>query len=292
MRVAVVGLGGVGGYLAAKFAQAGIDVVGFARGEHLRAIQQDGIRVNEDESSFSVALSAQELREAKGHFDVVLFCVKSYDLEESYRAISPCVSEETVLVSFSNGVDNGDRLRALSCARVVDGMIYILSHRESPGVIRKKGSVFAAVFGGEREATERLAELFERAKLRYKIPDDIQKALWKKYIFIATFATLTSYYDQSIYTVYTEHRAECEALLGEIVAVAKSYGIDIEDEVQKALDTASKLPKDASTSMHLDFGAKKKSELESLTGFIAKREGVETPLFSKIYKALKERAIE
>jgi len=286
MRVAVVGLGGVGGYLAASFAKAGIDVVGFGRGEHLREIQKQGIKIVEDQQEWHVDLDARELREAEGIFDIVLFCVKSYDLLESYEGIKSYLREDSVVISFSNGVDNGERLRKLSDVKVLDGAIYILSHIDKPRVIRKKGKVFAAVFGGESSAVEKLASLFEKAELRYKTPEDIKKALWKKYIFISAFATLTSYYDKPIAAVYKEHQDEAKKLLREIAAVAKSEGIDIEDEVQKALDTASKLPSDASTSMHLDFQNYKPVELESLSAYIAKNKTVTTPLMQKMYEEL------
>jgi 2-dehydropantoate 2-reductase len=291
MRVAVVGLGGVGGYIAAAFAKAGIDVTGFGRGEHLAVIQKEGITIVEDEEQWSVPLKVKELREAEGIYDVVLFCVKSYDLQESCEALREHTNEKSILLSFSNGVDNGDILRSCSRSRVLDAAVYILSHIERPGFIRKKGKVFAAVFGGEdAKAVEEVATLFEKAGLRYKTPENIKEALWKKYIFIAAFASLTSYYEKSIFSVYTEHRDEAEALLREIAAVAKHYGVNVDDEIKKALHTASTLPENASTSMHLDFQNGKKVELESLSGFIANTAAVDTPLMDKIYRALKARA--
>ena len=289
MKIAVVGLGGVGGYLAASFAKVGLDVTGFARGAHLEAIQKNGITVEEDTKQWSTPLAAKELCEAEGVFDIILFCVKSYDLADSYRQIAGCVNEQTILISFSNGVNNGDVLRELSHVRVLDGAVYILSRIEKPGVIRKKGKLFAAVFGGGQEAVKVLAELFEKSDLRYKIVDDIKTALWKKYIFISAFATLTSYYDKPIATVYKEHKEEAEALLREIAAVAKEQGVNIDDEVQKALATAAKLPQDASTSMHLDFQNAKQVELESLSGFIAHAGTEKAPLMNKMYVALEER---
>ena len=289
MKIAVVGLGGVGGYLAASFAKVGLDVTGFARGTHLEAIQKNGITVQEDKEQWSTPLAVKELREAEGNFDIVIFCVKSYDLADSYRQIADCVNEQTILISYSNGVNNGDVLREFSHARVLDGAVYILSHIEKPGVIRKKGKVFAAVFGGDAESTQELAAVFKQAELRYKTPEDIKTALWKKYIFISAFATLTSYYDKPIAAVYKEHKEEAEALLREIAAVAKEQGVNIDDEVQKALDTAAKLPQDASTSMHLDFQNAKQVELESLSGFIAHAGTEKAPLMNKMYVALQER---
>jgi len=279
MRVAIVGLGGVGGYIAASFVKAGIDVVGFARGEHLKAIQSNGLKIIEDEESWSVKIDTRE----EGAFDLVLFCVKSYDLVESYEHICSHIDENTKLISFSNGVNNAQTLRGLSDAKVLDGCVYILSHIESPGVLRKKGKLFAAVFGGEEESTREVASLFEKAGLRFKTPSDIKTAIWKKYIFISAFATLTSYYNNSIGFVYEHHRDEAEELLKEIAGFAKTQGINIEDEVAKALKAASNVPYDSKTSMLKDFEGKKRVELESLSGY------VKTALMSRLYKELKSR---
>lgn len=219
----------------------------------------------------------------EGAFDFVLFCVKSYDLVASYEHIKSHIDAKTTLLSFANGVDNGDRLREISDCVVLDGCVYILSHIEKPGVIRKKGKIFAAVFGGDEEATLQLASLFEKTGLRFKTPKDIKTAIWKKYLFISAFATLTSYYDKSIGYIYEHHREEAKELLEEISSFAREKGIEIEDEVEKALGVASNVPYDSSTSMHLDFQNRKRVELESLSAY------VKTPLMSKLYKALLER---
>lgn len=290
MRVCVVGLGGVGGYIAANFAKNGIDVTGVARGAHLEAIKELGIEIIEDEKRWSVELNACSLNELEGAFDIVLFCTKSYDLSGSAEAMRRHITNESVVVSFANGVNNGDILREHLNAQVLDGCIYILSHIESPGVIRKKGKVFAAVFGGE--GSEKLAESFEKSNLRYKNSFDIQKDLWKKYIFIAAFANLTSYYNQSIYDVATQHERETKEVLEEIAVLAKAKGIDIDKEVEKSLETALSLPHDASTSMHLDFQNKKQTELEALSGYLvkeARKYGVELPHLTKMYEELAKR---
>jgi len=287
MRIAVIGLGGVGGYIAANFVKAGLDVIGFGRGEHLKTIQRDGIKIIEDHDCWSAKLDARELEDLdgffEGYFDVVLFCVKSYDLKNSYEHIKSHVNEKTIMVSFSNGVSNGDILREISNSIVLDGCIYILSHIEEMGSIRKKGKVFAAIFGGDEKATQTLAEIFEKANLRYKTPSDIKTAIWKKYIFISAFATATSYYNKSIGYVYEHHRDEVETLLNEISEFAHAKGIEIKDEVEKALQTASKVPYDSSTSMYLDFKNKKRVELENLSGY------VKTPLMQEMYEELKNR---
>ncbi|MGE4512076.1 MAG: ketopantoate reductase family protein [Sulfurimonadaceae bacterium] len=290
MRIAVVGLGGVGGYLAASLACTAHEVVGFARGAHLEAIQKNGISVVEDTKTWHATCQAQELKNPSGVFDLVLFCVKGYDLLPSLEALRHAITPDTILLSFANGIENGELLRQNTHAKVLDGCVYILSHIEKAGVIRKKGEVFAAVFGGDKEATHKVAELFKEAHLRYKTPENIQEAIWKKYIFIAAFATLTSTYDAPIGAIYKEHYDEAKALLEEIAAVAHAKGIEIADEVQKALDTASKVPYDSSTSMHLDFQNNKPTEVETLSGTIVRegvKYGIKTPLMQKFYEKLR-----
>ena len=287
MTIAIIGLGGIGGYLSAILTKnTNHKVICFARGEHLRVIQKDGIKIIEDDATFSVALDARELKDASGYFDLVFFCVKSYDLVDSYNGIKNHIDKNSVILSFSNGVDNNDKLRELSDSRVLDGCIYILSHIEKAGSIRKNGKVFAGVFGGDDDASSVVASIFEDAKLRYKTPSDIKTAIWKKYIFISAFASLTSFYDKSIGYIYEHHKEEVEEILKEIAKFASTKGIDVFDEVQKALLTASKVPYDSSTSMHLDFKNKKKTELDSLTGY------VKAPLMQKMYNELKNRDIK
>jgi len=290
MQIAVVGLGGVGGYISASLAKNGSNVVGFARGEHLLEIQKRGITIVEDETSWTQPLNAQQLDNAEGYFNIVLFCVKSYDLEASYKKIASYIDENSILVSFSNGVSNGELLRDLSSSIVLDACVYILSHIEKAGVIRKQGKVFATVFGGEEKATQKLHSIFDNASLRNKMPKDIKTALWKKYIFISAFATLTSYYNETIGYIYEYHKEEAKALLEEIALVAKSLGIEIFDEVEKAMLTASKVPYKSSTSMYLDFKNHKKSELETLSGYIVdmgRSYNVSTPIMSQMYTKLR-----
>ena len=285
MRIAIVGLGGVGGYLAASFAKSALDVVGFARGAHLEAIQESGIIIKEDEKEWNTPLHVKSLNEIEGHYELVIFCVKSYDLAFTCKAFQNHIDANSIVLSFSNGVNNGNILREYCDAIVLDACIYILSHIEAPGIIRKKGKVFAALFGGEDEvAVKTIAALFEKADLRYKTPQNIQEAIYKKYIFIAAFATLTSYYNESIGAVYEKHYEEAKRLLTEIAEFAKeTQGIDIFAEVQKSLETAKKVPYDSSTSMHLDFTNGKKTELENLSGYVQK------PFMQKLYNELKKR---
>lgn len=297
MRIAVAGIGGTGGYMGAKFCslQPKHEITFIARGEHAEAIKKDGLRIVEDETTYQVTPhEVCEAEEASGLFDLLLLCVKSYDIAKMIEALRKNIDENSVIIPFANGVDHTEAIRSMVDARVMHGAVYILSHIQSPGVIRKEGKVFAAIVGSKTYANETvyLEWLFTEAGLRTKTPSDILTALWKKYLFISAFATLTSYYDLSIKKVYETHTKETVSLLQEIAALAHAKGIDLIAEIDKALATAATLPEDASTSMHLDFQEHHQSELETLSGYIvheAARHAIDVPLMQKMYTTLKER---
>lgn len=294
MRILVVGLGGVGGYIAAHLAQTGHEIVGVARGEHLKVIQENGLHskgalhVSQDEGDFVAHFQACEAKDLSGVFDIILFCVKSYDLEAAVLACKPFMSQSSTLLCLSNGVEHGDTLRSLTAdtlAKVLDGCVYILAHVQKAGHIQKLGNVFSLVCSQDA----RLAMVLEEAGLRYKMPENIQEAIWRKYIFIATFGVLTAFFDMPIKAVYEAHYAEVKEYLQAVCAIAKAKGTVLDDEIEKSLQTASKLPPAASTSMHKDIKAHKKDELETLCGYLvreAKRLGVNALCVEKYYAQL------
>ena len=301
MRIAIVGIGGVGGYIGAKFCSLmeahpkQYEIHFIARGKHAEAVKTEGLTLIEEEGTFTAFPSAvTAAEEASGTFDLILLCVKSYDIEAAVTALRHTIRPDTVIIPFANGVDNAETVRRLVDAKVLNGCAYILSHIVKPGVVRRQGKVFAALFGDPEYIGEGLhvGYLFKDAGLRAMTPETIETALWKKYLFISAFATLTSYYDTPIKAVYDAHYSVAETLLREIAAVAAARGIDLGEEVAKALETAAGLPQEASTSMHLDFRNRRRTELEALTGYIvreAERLGVSVPKMATMYHALKER---
>ena len=300
MRIAVVGIGGVGGYMGAKLCtligtqKKKYEVIFIARGEHAKAVKTNGLRVIEDDGEFTAIPSAVcTAQEADGTFDLILVCVKSYDIKEALLPLKKNIRTDTVLMPFANGVNNAETIANIIDAKVINGCVYILSHVQEPGVIRKQGSVFAAVFGDPELFGESLfiEYMFKDAGLRTKVSEDIETEVWKKYLFISAFASLTSFYESSIKKVYDQHYEETKEVLQEIASVARAKGIPLENEIEKALKTASSLPEDASTSMRLDFQQHRKTELDTLTGYIideAKKLHIDVPLMQSIYTDLKK----
>lgn len=296
MRIVVAGIGGVGGYIGAHLCGLGEEVIFLARGTHAEAIRSRGLVVRSDDGEMTARPDSVVSVEAlTGPVDLLLLCVKSYDIESVLAGLSGNITPSTIIVPFANGVEHREKIASLVNAKVLNGAVYILAHKEADGVIVKKGKVFAALFGDSAYADETalVASLFEKAGLRYKTPENIEEAIWKKYLFISAFGALTSYFDTSMKKVYELHKNWAYTLLNEIADIAEAKGIMIRDEVEKALETAASLPEDASSSMHLDFQNGSRTELETLCGYVVregKRLRLPTPMMAKIYGVLKTKS--
>lgn len=289
MRIAVVGLGGVGAYIASKLCalKDEHEIIFLARGEHLKQVQEHGLKLI-DVDKETISHPSAVLENTSEHLDIIFLCTKSYQSKEALAKISEAISKETLIIPISNGVNNADTLRSLSPAKVADACVYIVSHLLSPGVVKKSTNIFALIVSDALQ--ELLEPLLTKADLRCKFAPDIKKELWKKYLFISAMGSMTSYYEVGMGTIYTEHKEELVLLLNEIFSVAKAEGISIkEKEIDKALHTASKLPLDAPTSLWLDMQAGKANELEGLSLYVittAKAHKISVPIMQKLYDKL------
>jgi 2-dehydropantoate 2-reductase len=135
MKIAIMGTGGMGGYYGANLAAAGQDVAFIARGAHLEAIKRDGLTLRgpAGETLIKPATATDDPSEI-GPVDVVLFCVKLYDVEAAAEMIRPMLRPDTAVISVLNGVDGPDRL-VIGAERVLGGAAYASAVIEAPGVV-------------------------------------------------------------------------------------------------------------------------------------------------------------
>src|ERR1700723_1998711 len=149
MRIAVIGAGGVGGAFGAALAKAGADVTFVARGAHLAAMQENGLRVFGDRGETLVRpVQATDDPASIGPVDIVLFCVKLWDVQSAGEQIKPLIGPETGVIPLQNGINAGDRLiPILGAGHVMGGTVAISATIASPGVIRQTGTFMSMAFG-------------------------------------------------------------------------------------------------------------------------------------------------
>ena len=299
MRIAVFGTGGVGGYFGGRLAEAGEDVIFIARGEHLRAIKEKGLKVDSRDGDFVIyPAAATDIVSDVGVVDLVIVGVKAWQVPDAARAMKPLVGSDTTVLPLQNGVDAVSQLiETLGSDRVVGGLCRIVSFVVEPGHIRHAGSTPSVITGElDNRQTRRIAtieQLFKRAGVVITIATDIQVALWTKLLFIAAFSGVGAIANAPAGVLRTDpqRRTQMLSAMQEIYALARARGINLPpDSVDTVMAAVDALSEDATSSMQRDIAAGKPSELESQNGAVvrmAHEAGIEVPTHALIYHTLR-----
>lgn len=299
MRIAVFGTGGVGGYFGGRLAEAGEEVVFIARGSHLQAIAEQGLRVESVNGDFLIRPAQATGDPAQvGPVDVVLVGVKAWQVPEAAEAIRPLVGPDTFVVPLQNGVEAPAQLAAvLGEQHVVGGLCRIVSFIAGPGHIRHLGGdpylAFGELDNHPSERVERLRRAFARARgVTVEVPPDIQAAIWAKFLAISSFSGVGAITraPAGVWRSRPETRELWQQAMREVMAVAQGRGIHLAEAVVEGATTfMDSLPVDATASMQRDIIAGRPSELESQNGAVVRlgREvGISTPIHNFIYTCL------
>jgi 2-dehydropantoate 2-reductase len=280
LSVAVVGAGGVGAYFGGRLAQAGERVAFLARGAHLRAMREQGLRVDSVAGDFVIAPAAAEEDPARiGPVDVVLVGVKAWQVGDTARTLGPLLGPHTFVVPLQNGVEAAGQLAGVvGGERVVGGLCKIVSAIVAPGHVRHSGVPphieFGERDGRKSERVERLRVAFERAQgVSVVVPDDVEAAVWEKFLFIAPFSGVGAVARQpaGVLRAVPETRALIEQAMHEVAALARARGVVLRDgAVERNLRYVDMLPADATASMQRDIMDGRPSELDQQTGAIAR----------------------
>lgn len=290
MRVAMMGAGGVGGLFGGRLLAAGCDVTFIARGAHLAAIREHGLRIESD------ALGAIDLPAASatddpgsiGPVDVVILSVKLWDTEAAAGAIAPLVGPGTGILSLQNGVIKDDILRGVwGDAAVMGGVAYVASHIDRPGVICHGGTMQRIVLGEYDGAVSPRARALHDALVQAgvvaELSPDVRRAIWEKYVFLVGLSGATTTMRESIGPIRenAQSRSFLLDLMREATAVARASGVALPaGYADDRLAFVDGLPGEMTSSMHRDLDAGRRLEVPWLSGGVVQlgeAVGVPTP---------------
>ena len=293
-----MGAGAVGGYFGGRLAESGEDVVFIARGDHLTALSDAGLRV--DSPNGDLVLGSVEVSDdpsAVGTVDAVLVCVKTWQVPEVAETMGPMIGADTVILPLENGVEAANQLAVVhGDDHVLGGMCRIMSKIVEPGHIAHVGiEPFVAL--GEldnrpSERVERLARALERAGVTVETPADIRAAVWGKFLFVASFSGVGAVTRSPVGKLrsVSETREMLESAMREIHSVADANGVELgEDAVSRTMAFIDGLPAEGTSSMQRDILEGRPSELEAHSGVVVRlgrAAGVPTPIHQFVYAAL------
>jgi 2-dehydropantoate 2-reductase len=301
MRIAVMGAGSIGGYFGGMLSRGGNDVTLIARGPHLKAITQRGLKIVTDDQEFVVGCNATQDPRQVGTVDLILLTVKTYHNQQAVPALLPMVGENTAVLCLQNGIDSYQAVvAAAGREKVLPGAAYIEASLPEAGVVKQTGRVVRIAFGemdGRDSSRGRLiSETLEQSGIPAEFNLDIQKTLWSKFLFIATLAGVTTLSRETMARLMPrpEWREVIVGCLREIEAVARASGVNLDTPiVDDTLQYIEGSLEQMHASMHADIMAGRPLELEALNGAVVRAgrsAGVPTPINDVIYAMLKPYA--
>lgn len=297
-----MGSGGLGGFFGGWLAAAGEDVTFIARGEHLQAMQEYGLKVTSQLGDRHVqGVQATDDTSEVGAVDIVLFCVKNYSLEDAARNCLPVLKPNTAIITVLNGIDAAQRIEAIvGPDHAVSGITYVPSNIAGPGVIAHQGDKKDITFGeADGSDSPRLTEFRDacrNAGLDARVSHDINSELWIKFVGWSSVGSVICAHCKS-FGDFQSNPGLIQLFrdtASEALQVGRAQGADLpEDVVEKLLGLIQTYPPQSKPSMLVDLEQHKPIEADYACGTVVKLGealGVETPVNRALYTQLSPTA--
>jgi len=301
MKIMIMGAGAVGGYFGSRLQLSGQDMYFIARGDHCEVMREKGLRVEGISGDVTLEVKASNEPSEFGEMDLVILCVKSQDTHAALEQIGPCVSEDTLILTLQNGVENEAWISArYGIESTIGGVAYIGVGVERPGIIvnQTHGRIAMGRLvqeGVHEDRFQEIVKVITNAGISLAVTDDIMKRKWGKLTWNAVFNPVSVLTDQSSYVLKSSPgmRALLHGIIMEVILVAHSEGIvlDFESITRKMFDLPRAV-EGTKTSMLQDFEKGKPLELEALNGVVVRKgrgHGIPTPLNEAIMGLVKAK---
>ncbi len=304
-RFLIAGAGAIGGYIGALMAHAGEDVTLFARGDHLRAMQERGVRILSAEEDFEVRPAVIGSLEGAGPFDVIVVGVKAHGLTQLAPQLTRLIGENTTVVSTQNGipwwythlerVDPGGAIAAaIPAACVVGSLVYLGTEMVEPGVIRHTEGNRISLGepdGSRSERCRHIAEALIGAGIRCPITTRIRHEIWVKLLGNAAFNPISALTRATLARMARDADvcAVVRNIMIEVESVANRLGVELPISIDQRIAGAEKVG-EHKTSMLQDLEAGRPIEIEPVVGAVVElgeRLGIEMPHTRTVYACAK-----
>jgi 2-dehydropantoate 2-reductase len=295
-RIAVVGAGAVGGYFGGMFARAGAPTVFIGRKHFADAVNANGLVLERSEGPERIAAEATTDMSAVRDCSLILLSVKAHDTAAAAKQKAPFVRPDAMVVCLQNGVDNADRVRAAANVIVVPAAVYIAVSMPEPGRVKHlaRGDL---IIGPPSARTREVANAFIRAGISCRISENIEGELWLKLLRNCALNAISALGQARYGQIAQSDDAKrlMEQIVDEVLAVARAAGVvlpgvaDRESGMAAALDLATQMA-DAFSSTAQDLNRGRRTEIEALNGYIARRGaelGIPVPVNHALFTLVK-----
>ena len=295
-RIAVVGAGAVGGYFGGMFARAGAPIVLIGRRHFADAVNSNGLVLDKSEGQERIRVAATTEMSAIRDCSLILFSVKANDTAETAKQIAPFLQPDATVVCLQNGVDNADRVRAVTNVVTVPAVVYVAVSVPEFGRVKHlaRGDL---IIGPLSERTTEVANVFNRAAISCRISENIEGELWVKLLCNCALNAISALgharYGQIVQS--GDAKQLMQDVVDEVLAVARAAGVvlpgvdDRESGMAAAMKIAMQMA-DAFSSTAQDLNRGRPTEIDALNGYIVRQGAalaVPVPINSALFTLVK-----
>lgn len=320
MKFCVFGAGAIGGFVGGMVARSGNDVSLIARGDHLAALQNNGLRVITPDDEFTVTPPATDNPAELGIQDIVFLSAKAHSLTTAADLMRPLIGPETVVVSAQNGipfwyfhahggprdghtlqtVDPGGKIaEAIGCERVIGCVITSSNTVPEPGVVQNIGNRIFAIGepdGSVSERVQALSKILSDAGLDAPIHEAIRSEVWVKMWGNVSFSPMAALTMSKLGPLVEgeDLRELGIRIMEEVQAVGEALGVVFHQKIADRLEGTRRVG-GHKTSILQDLEAGRPMEVDGITGAVVelgRLTGVETPMVDLVYALMRQRARE
>ena len=297
-KIGILGIGGIGGFvgapLAKKYEDSETKIIFISRGETKKAIQNEGLLFESKGETTTIFpdLVSDNPTEI-GILDVLILTSKSYSIKDVLSTYKDCINDKTIIITLQNVVNAKEIIRETlpEAGQIMEGCIYVASNVKQAGHVQHVGGPGKIFVGGKENIP--LIELLTAGGLDITYVENINQILWKKYLFVAPVAGITSAYKVSFSQLLEDENLMhiLENMMIEIQSLAKKNNINLTNEdIETSKDLLTKFPFESKSSLQLDFENDKQTEKQFLVDYVienAKKYGIETPFYNGVNEKIK-----
>lgn len=305
-RIAIAGIGGVGGYIGGNLAhyyydKEEIEIIFIARGEMAEAINEKGLYLLSNGTSYNCVptLTSDNPLEI-GTIDILILCTKNFSTEEVLRKYGNNLSLNSTIITSQNTVNGKEIITPYlpDGVTLMEGIIYISSKILDPGTIQHVSGTSKFIFGSEEKNNrlgEYISKIFNDAGIDTLYTNTIETFLWKKFMFVSPTAMVTAIYQITFSEILENKETEYLfiELISELMLLAKAKNIEVDEKtIANNLKLLENFGDQVKSSFQLDLEKNKPTEINSLVKYVieeAKLFQVPTPHFESALKQLLEK---
>lgn len=298
IKIGILGIGGIGGFvgapLAKKYKDSATKIIFICRGETKNTIQNEGLQFESKDRRETVFPDlVSDSPEEIGILNVLILTSKSYSLSHILSSYKDCISEKTIIITLQNVVNAKEIIRENlpEAGQIMEGCIYVASNVKKPGHVQHIGGPGKIFVGGKENKS--LIDLLVAGGLDITFVPNINEILWKKYLFVAPVAGITSAYKVTFGQLLEDQNLMqiLENMMIEIQSLAGKNNITLTNEdIAASKDLLTKFPFESKSSLQLDFENNNQTEKRFLIDYVienGKKHRIETPFYNDVNEKIK-----